>query len=139
MWNFDIYLYDLRILRYISELEAIIFNGFYILMAGTVLDLIFNGRLGIGSVEVDSSNFIDMLIAIILGYLLIEFFPTAYLNSAILVKELTLNPFAWRKKQDYHEAMLFNEVNVDLLYLLGINEDVNYYLEYFAKQGRMFL
>ena len=91
IWNTDIYLYDLRILRYLSELEAIVFNAIYILMIGTELDLIYNGRLGIGELNVDSSNLIDMFLAIFIGYMLIEYFPTFYVNTSIIIKEMTLN------------------------------------------------
>ena len=97
-------------------------------MVGTELDLIYNGRLGLGEVYVDSSNLIDMLLAIFIGYMLIEYFPTFYVNASIIVKEMTLNQFAWRKSQDYKEAMLFNQYDVDIYYWLGINEDLNFYL-----------
>lgn len=139
IWNFDIYLYDLRLLRYFSELQAIVFNAFYILMLGTELDLIYNGRLGLGELYVDASNVFDMMLAVVIGYLLIEYFPTAYINTAIIVKEMTLNQFAWRKSQDYQEAMLFNRYDVDVYDYLGINEDLDYYLQYFAAWGRQFL
>ena len=79
------------------------------------------------------------MLAVFIGYMLIEYFPTAYINAAIIVKEMTLNPFAWTKHQDYKEGFLFNQVDVDVFDFLYIKEDLNYYLKFFQHWGRSFL
>lgn len=91
VWNIDLYLYDLRILRYISLLEAILFNLIYIMMVGTELDLYYNRGLGIGNVHLDDSAIFDVMLAIFNGYMLIEFTPTAFVNATIILKEMTMN------------------------------------------------
>ena len=51
------------------------------MMLGTELDLIFNGRLGLGEIYVDSSNAFDLMLAVFIGYMLLEYFPTFYINA----------------------------------------------------------
>ena len=85
-WNFEIYIYDLRIIRYISLITAVIYDAFYIIMAGTALDLVFVK----GKVE-DETNIYDVTRALILGYTSVLFLPTFGSNAYIVMKELTMN------------------------------------------------
>jgi hypothetical protein len=41
VWNVDIYLYDLRIIRYLSLLYAVVFLAMFVLFAGVELDLVY--------------------------------------------------------------------------------------------------
>lgn len=41
VWNNEMYLYDFRLLRYFSELMAVMFNLAYVMMAGITLDLVY--------------------------------------------------------------------------------------------------
>lgn len=86
VWNNELYLYDLRIIRYFSEFMAAIFNVGYIMMVGIVLDLVYVK----GSLEKDN-NIYDLLMALYLGYNLFLHAPTFIVNFFIVAKELTLN------------------------------------------------
>lgn len=134
VWNNSVYLYDLRILRYFSEIMAIIFNFSYVFMIGVTLDLIYVK----GALEKDN-NIFDVLMALYLGYNLFLHSPTFIVNFFIIAKELTLNPFAWRADQDFEEGKIYNSVNMDVFYWLGVDEDPKSYLKWLQRWGRQFL
>lgn len=118
VWNSDIYLYDLRIIRYLSELYAIIFLLGFVLMSGVELDLVYvKGALD------KSDSIYDLLSALFIGYNLALFAPTLIVSVIIIGKELTLNPFAWRKDEDFEEGKVYNSVNMDVFTWFGISED----------------
>ena len=94
---------------------------------GIELDLVYvKGKLE------DSDNVFDLMFAVFIGYMLVDFFPTFVVNFVIVLKEATLNQFAWRRSQDYGEGLLFNKFNTDFLSILGIDEDWVYYTSYFS-------
>ena len=41
-------------------------------------------------------DLMDILVATFLGYSIITFGPTAYVNFEIVIKEMTMNQLAWR-------------------------------------------
>ena len=86
LWNDEMYLYDFRIVRYIVLLEAYIFMFFYVFSFLVVVDLvIIEGKI------FQIGNLVEMLLALIIGELLMYYFPTALINTIIILKELTLN------------------------------------------------
>ncbi len=118
MWNTDVYLYDLRIVRYLSLISAIIFNIFYFTGICGEADLIFvKGRME------KTDNPIDVFLGLITGYILLDLAPTAYVNLLIVLKELTLNQFAWNKKKEFKEGKLFGIFDTNILQWFGISED----------------
>lgn len=122
VWDVEIYLYDFRILRYFSELGAFTFAAAYLTMVGMWLDLVFVQ----GSWEKDV-NIFDLLGALFVGYNLGLHAPTMIVNVLIIGKELTLNPLAWRKDQDFEKGTFYNLISLDIFYWLGIGEDPNQY------------
>ena len=57
--------------------------------------------------------------------------PTYSVNSGIVLKELTLNQYAWSEDEDYQEGYLMNGlINVDILYWIGVNEDREWYIRW---------
>ena len=92
LWNEDIYLYDLRIIRYFVLLGAITFDFFYFGFFGMELDIVL-----IDGVHYKDNNLIELLLALIIGELLIYYAPTAVVNTFIILKEMTLSQIAWRK------------------------------------------
>ena len=86
LWNNSIYLYDLRILRYASLLLAIVFNFLYFTGLCGGFDLYFvKGRME------KTDNPIDVFLTLIVGYVLLNLSPTAFVNFVIVLKELTMN------------------------------------------------
>lgn len=124
VWNNEMYLYDFRLLRYFSELMAIMFNLAYIMMVGITLDLVYVK----GAFEKQDSLF-DMMMALYLGYNLFLHSPTFLVNFFIVAKELLmLNQFAWRADQDYQEGKIYNTVDLDMFSWLGVSEDPKTYI-----------
>ena len=79
-------------------------------------------------------NQYDLLKSLIFGYSLLIFLPTFVIDTNIVLKEMTLNQFAWNKHEDYNEANLFfGNINGDLLELFGINEDTQFYWNWVQK------
>lgn len=103
LWNNEIYIYDFRIVRYMSFFVAIAFDIFYLVMAGTSADLVFVK----GKAE-DDANVYDILLALILGYSSIFLLPTFMENAMIVMKELTMNQLAWTRDDDYKAGVAFN-------------------------------
>jgi len=85
-WNFEIYIYDFRIIRYMSLIAAVIYDTFYIIMSASALDLVFVK----GKAE-DAANVYDVTSALILGYTSLLFLPTFATNLMIFMKEMTMN------------------------------------------------
>lgn len=110
LWNTDVYLYDLRILRYVSLTSAIVFNVLYFTGICGEADLIFvKGRME------KTDNPIDVFISLVTGYVLLDLAPTFYVNLLIALKELTLNQFAWNKKHEFKEGKLFGIFDTNFL------------------------
>lgn len=123
LWNDDLYLYDLRIIRYFVLLGAITFVGFYLFALAVELDLVLlEGKI----YKQDSAA--ELILALIIGELLLYYAPSMLVNSLICLKEMTLNQFAWRKKDDFKEGEFFNMVNMDLFYYFGFDENINNHL-----------
>ena len=110
VWNFNLYLYTFRIIRYIVFFEAISFLFLYLMMLGVFLDLYF-----VKKYLNEKNDIYDLFITLFTGYNLGLLAPTAFINFAIIVKELTLNQAAWTKDKDYKEGSLFNYVNINFL------------------------
>ena len=104
------YLYDLRILRYTSLISAIVFNVLYFSGVCGEADLIFvKGRME------KTDNPIDVFITLVTGYVILDLVPTAYVNFLIVLKELTLNQFAWNKTHEFKEGKLFGIFDTNVL------------------------
>lgn len=86
LWNQDFYLYDLRLLRYLVLLLAITFDFFYACLFSAELEIVWlEGKL------YKEDNAVEVVLALIFGEMLIYYFPTAIVNSIIILKEMTLN------------------------------------------------
>lgn len=86
LWNFEPYIYDFRFTRYFSFFFAAVFDVFYILLLAKTFELIIYRAKILNDVTV-----IDVISAIIHTFLSIFFAPTFYVNSLIVLKELTMN------------------------------------------------
>ncbi len=116
LWNWDFYLYDLRLFRYFSLFAAILFMIAYFTAFAIEMDLVLlEGKVW------RENNLPEVMIALIIGELILLYAPTALINSYICMKELTLNQFAWRKEDDYKEGEVFNSFSIDALYWLGFD------------------
>lgn len=134
VWNWDLYLYDLRIVRYLSELYALMFIFAFLIMSGIEIDLVFvKGKLD------KTDNIIDLLSALFIGYNLALHVPTFLVNAIIVMKELTLNQFAWRKDEDYQEGKIHNGVDLDVFAWFGLSEDADTYHAWLRAWGKEFL
>ena len=71
----------------------------------------------------------DLLMALILAYFIVIAFPTFINNGVIILKESTMNQYAWSLEEDYEEGVYFG-YSADILDYLGVNEDPEYYKEY---------
>ena len=92
MWNVDAYLYDARLVRYVFFIEALLFMFVYLSAFGVFLDLVMVK----GAID-KSDNAFDVLLAIFIGYNLVEFAPTAFVNLVLCLKEFTLKQTAFTK------------------------------------------
>ena len=129
LWNFQFYLYDFRMVRYVSLITAITFILGYVMVVAKTIELYFI-KAGIE----DDVNFIDVIQTLILAYISIIYSPTFLINLIIFLKELTLNQLAWSADEDFADGTaLFGTINIDILYWLGINEDYHWYIEYLKK------
>ena len=90
----EIYLYDFRIIRYISLLLAGFVDTMYLIMVREELQLIYYKTR-------DDIIKIDVFFSLIFGYTLIMFLPTFLIDFFIILKEMTLNQLAWTKEEDY--------------------------------------
>jgi len=134
VWNWDLYLYDFRIVRYLSELYALMFIFAFLIMSGIEIDLVFvKGKLD------KTDNIIDLLSALFIGYNLALHVPTFLVNVIIVMKELTLNQFAWRKDEDYQEGKIHNGVDLDVFAWFGFSEDPDTYHAWLRAWGKEFL
>lgn len=134
VWNFDVYLYDLRLIRYLSAFCALIFVIGFILMTGVELDLVF-----VKGAAQKADDVFDLLGALFLGYNLALLTPTLIVSVIILGKELTLNQFAWRKDQDFEAGKIYDTVDLDPFDWFGISEDPQQYLHWLKNWGKEFL
>ena len=89
VWNVQIYMYDLRILRYLVLLAALIFDLMYFFFGCMLFDYAYYRH--------DTSNVFEIFQALFIAYCIGLYFPTALINYTILFKELTLNQMAWSK------------------------------------------
>jgi hypothetical protein len=62
------------------------------------------------------------MLTLLLTSVSILYIPTFAVNSLIILKEVTLNQFAWSSGEEY------NTDNLDILYWLGVNEDLSWYI-----------
>ena len=79
------------------------------------------------------------MLALIIGELLIYYAPSMVVNTLIIMKEMTLNQFAWRKKDDYKEGEFFDMVNMDLFYYLGFDENIQNHLVWLVAWTHQFI
>lgn len=122
-WNFDIYLYDLRIVRLVMAALAVLFWVVYIISAAVWADLVFL-KEAIG----DKGTIYDIMIVLFIGYNLMYNIPTAVINAIIIGKELTLNQFAWSKDADWKAGKLFDTwsnvvLAFDIFKYFGVQDD----------------
>lgn len=96
VWNFDLYLYTFRVIRYIVFVEAIGFLCLYLIMLGVFLDLYF-----VKKYLNEKNDIFDLFISLFTGYNLGLFAPTAFINLCIIFKESTMNQVAWTKDKDF--------------------------------------
>lgn len=84
-------------------------------------------------------KFLDLIRVLIESFMIFDLFPTFFINTMIILKEITMNPFAFTLGEDYEEGMLFGVVNIDILHYLGINEDVDYYWKWYKEWSQEYL
>lgn len=124
--NTDVYLYDFRLTRYFSFGLAMMINLIYLMFLGKFVDLFF-----IKSIKEKSDNPFDAFSTLILGYGVFFFAPDFFINSVIFFKELTLSQTAWKKEDEYPEGYALNgQINIDILSWIGVEEDIEWYLDY---------
>jgi hypothetical protein len=85
--NAEIYIYDCRILRWISYIMALVFDFIYICMIGNEINNIYYNI----SPNITEANLYDLLFAIILGFFILSYLPTFLVNTFIILKELTMS------------------------------------------------
>lgn len=86
LWNDELYMYDLRIIRYFVLMEAIMFIISYFFSFAVLFDLVIvEGQIYY------EDNLPEMLLALIIGELGIYYMPTALINMLIIMKEMTLS------------------------------------------------
>ena len=86
-----------------------------------------------------TDNPIDVFLTLIVGYVLLNLSPTAFVNFIIVLKELTLNQFAWNKSHEYKDGKIFGLIDTNVLEWFGISEDPQVYLKYLKKWSTEFL
>lgn len=113
----------MRIYRYVSFVMASIFDIWYLLTIAKTLDIIL-----VKGKRDGEANLFDVLSAVIHTYMSIFFFPTFFVNLMIFLKELTMNQTAWTLEEEYPEGYALNGmINIDILYWLGVEEDLDWY------------
>ena len=134
LWNEDLYLYDLRLLRYFVVFLAIVFEFFYACGVSAELELVWlEGKI------YKEDNAVELVLALVIGELIIYYFPTALINMFIIMKEMTLNQFAWRKKDDFKEGEFYSLFNMDLFYYWDFDESIYNHLIWLAAWSHAFL
>ena len=134
IWNEDLYLYDLRLLRYFVVFLAIVFEFFYACGVSAELELVWlEGKI------YKEDNAVELVLALVIGELIIYYFPTALINMFIIMKEMTLNQFAWRKKDDFKEGEFYSLFNMDLFYYWDFDESIYNHLIWLAAWSHAFL
>ena len=127
--NTEAYLYDFRMTRYLSLFLATSFNYVYLVVLARVYDLLF-----IKAMKEKSDNIYDMISTVFLGYSVIFFAPDFMINSTIFLKELTLSQTAWSAEEDYPEGYALNgSLDIDILSWFGIEEESQWYVDYFKE------
>ena len=84
-------------------------------------------------------NAVELVLALVIGELIIYYFPTALINMFIIMKEMTLNQFAWRKKDDFKEGEFYSLFNMDLFYYWDFDESIYNHLIWLAAWSHAFL
>lgn len=80
----------------------------------------------------------DLFMALVISYNIIEYTPMFIINTIMLVKELTLNPMALTKDEDWEQGKMFNVIDIDPFDWLGIDEDVSHYAKYLSDFGKKY-
>jgi len=133
------YVYTMRPLRLISFLLAAIYNLIYIFNAALAIDLAYFQDFW---KQDDSQALPDFVMASITSYAAVHFVFTEFFQLVILFKELTYNPFAASKSEDYEEGKVGGsmfDINVDLFYWLGVDSNVDDYWEIAREFSATFL
>ena len=134
LWNDEFYLYDFRLVRYMVLLAAMVFNFIYACWVSAELEIVW-----VEGTIYKEDNAVEVILALVLGELIIYYFPTFLVNLFIILKEMTLNQLAWRKVDDYREGQFFNWINMDILYWLGFDQNIYEHLMWLAAWSHEFL
>ena len=127
--NTDAYLYDFRLTRYVSLFLAMSFDLVYLAVLYRVYDLLF-----IKAMKEKTTNPFDLISVVVLGYGVTFFAPDFFINMLIFLKELTLSQTAWTKEDDYPEGYaLDGKLNIDILSWIGVEEEIDWYVDYFKE------
>ena len=109
LWNIKTYLYDMRIFRYLFFGSSISFMLIYWISLAMFVDLVIvKGKMQ------GRDKGVDMMMAMFIGYNLVEFIPTAFCSTFIILKELTMNQFAFSAEEEYTTGILLNRYNIDI-------------------------
>lgn len=88
------------------------------------------------------SDLWTIMFSMLSGYMLVNAGPGAIINGWIILKELTLNQFAWSEDADYKEGVVFG-LDMDMVHWIlpafGLSEDWKFYNKNLWKWGRQFL
>ena len=68
--------------------------------------------------------------------MLIDLYPTFIINAFIILKELTMNQFAWNKAREYKEGKILGLIDTNFLQWFAISEDPKDYLAYLKEWSR---
>ena len=109
LWNIKTYLYGMRIFRYLFFGSSITFMLIYSIALAMLVDLVIvKGKMQ------GRDKGVDMMMAMFIGYNIVEFIPTAFCSTFIILKELTMNQFAFSAEEEYTTGILLNKYNIDI-------------------------
>ena len=108
---------------------AVAFDFIYVSAAASLFELVLKSKFSMFSGESKDKDYnaFDILVALVISYMAITFFPTFATNFVIILKESTMNQFAWSKDQEFQDGTFLGVFNDDLLDLIGVPEDQAYY------------
>lgn len=134
LWDVHNYLYGMRVIRYIFSGAAVVFMLIYWIAGAILLDLMFvKGKIA------GRDRPVDLMFALFIGYNLIELFPTAFCNTFIILKELTMNQLAFSAEEDFTPGMLLDKYNIDIFTWFNIDGNPELYKQYVVDWTHEFL
>lgn len=123
------YVYTFRVIRISSAFLAWMYTIVYIVNASIAIDYNYTKDFW---KDDDSMALPDFVMASVTSYAAVHFAFTEWFNLVIILKELTYDPIATSKSEDYESGKLggsWFDINVDLFYWFGIDSNPDDYWE----------